>query len=63
MIIPLDKLLDNSDNSYIMTCAAIRRALQITLTNEDEIQKNEGKVVSTAIKQILVKKVEFRIEE
>ena len=63
MIIPLDRLIDNNDNVYEMTCAAIRRAVQITLTDDEEIYKNDGKVVSVALKQVLTKQVDFRLEE
>ena len=63
MIIPLDLLVDNQDNVYEMTCAAIRRAVQVTVTGEEELENNGGKVVSTAIKQVLDKTVQYRLEE
>ena len=46
-----------------LTCAAIRRASQITLAGDEEVEENDGKVVSTAAKQILTKKVEYRLEQ
>lgn len=63
MILPLDKLISNLDNVYELTCASVRRASQITLAGDEEIDENDGKVVSTAIRQILTKKVEYRLEE
>jgi len=63
MILPLDLLISNGDNVYELTCAAIRRASQITLAGDEEVAENEGKVVSTAAKQILTKKVEYRLGE
>ena len=63
MIIPLRLLIGNEDNVYILTCATIRRAVQITIAGDEDIVKNNGKVVSTAIKQVLTKKVEYRLEE
>lgn len=63
MIIPLDLLVDSSDNVYEMTCASIRRAVQITVTRDEEIEENDGKVVSTAIKQVLNRTVQYRLEE
>ena len=63
MIIPLDKMVDHADNIYEMTCATIRRAVQITVTGDEDIETNNGKVVSTALKQILDKKVEYQLEE
>lgn len=63
MVLPMDKLVANVDNVYELTCASIRRAAQLTLAGDEEIDENEGKVVSTAIKQILIKKVEYRLEQ
>lgn len=63
MIIPLDFLLREEGNMYETTCASIRRAYQLTVTGEEEVAENQGKVVSVAIKQILTKKVYYRIVE
>ena len=63
MILPLDPLIGYEDNVYELTCAAIRRAYQITVTGDEEIEENNGKVVSTAISQILTQKVTFRLED
>ena len=63
MVLPLDLLVSNQDNVYQLTCAIIRRASQITVTGDEEVDRNRGKVVSTAIKQVLTKKVEYQIEE
>ncbi len=63
MILPLDLLESYEGNIYDLTVAAIRRAYQITVTGDEELETNQGKVVSTAIKQILTKKVQYRLEE
>ncbi len=63
MIIPLDLLIAREANIYEMTCAAVRRAMQVTVAGDEEVDLNDGKIVSTAIKQILTKKVEYRLEE
>ena len=63
MVMPLDKLISDNSNVYELTCAAIRRAAQITLAGDEEVDENNGKVVSTALKQILTKKVEYRLEQ
>ena len=62
MTIPLDLLLSNNSNAYQLTNAAIKRALQINLAGDDELEANKSKVVSTAIKQILTEKVRYRLE-
>jgi len=62
VIIPLDKLIRYNGNMYILTCATIKRAMQIHLAGDPELATNRGKVVSTATKQILSEKVHFRLE-
>lgn len=62
MIIPLGKLVEEKSNKYELTCAMVRRALQVSVTGDVDLKQNEGKVVSTAIKQILDRKVEYRLE-
>lgn len=63
MIIPLDRLESEETNIYEVTCASIRRAYQITVTGDEEVEQNQGKVVSTGIKQILTRKVQYRSAE
>jgi DNA-directed RNA polymerase subunit omega len=63
MVMPLDELISDGSNAYALTCASIRRAAQITLAGDDEVLENDGKVVSIALKQVLTKKVEYRLED
>lgn len=65
MIIPLDELISYSGNRYELTCAAIKRATQINLTNtEDEREKkNKKKIVSHALNEVLLNKIKYKIEE
>jgi len=62
VIIPLDNLIKYNGNMYILTCATIKRAMQIHLAGDPELAANRGKVVSTAVKQILTEKVHYRLE-
>lgn len=62
MIIPLDELIDFKGNRYELTCAAIKRAIQINLTGDEELRKNKGKIVPTALRQVLLKKVKYKLE-
>ncbi len=63
MIIPIDELIDFKGNRYELTCAAIKRAIQINLTEDEELKKNKGKVVPTALRQVLTEKVKYKIEQ
>ena len=62
MVIPLDLLTSFQGNIYEMTCAAMKRGVQINLVGDEELDANRGKIVSTAISQILTQKVRYRFE-
>jgi len=48
---------------YEITCAASRRAYQLSMLDDPEIEENEGKVVSLAASQVFNQEIEFRIDE
>lgn len=63
MIIPLDELVGFEGNRYALTCATIKRAIQLKLTEDEELKANNGKIVPTAINQVLTGKVKYKITE
>lgn len=64
MIVPVDELIDYKGNRYELTCAAIKRAIQINLTKDEEVKKTcKGKIVPAALRQVLLGKVKYRVEE
>ena len=63
MVLPLHLLISNTKNRYELSVAAIRRAQQLNLTGDEEVEENNGKVVSTAIRQILEDRVKYQLEE
>ena len=63
MKLPKDLLIKNQCNMYELTCATIKRAIQINLAGDEELDDSKGKIVSLAVKQILTSKVEYRLEE
>jgi len=63
MIFPLQELIEYEDNMYEITCAASRRAYQLSMLRDPEIDVHEGKVVSLAAQQVFTKEIDFRIEE
>lgn len=63
MIVPLNLLIKYAGNVYTLTSAMIKRAVQIHLAGDEELEANRGKVVSTAIRQILTEKVRYQLEE
>ena len=62
MAIPFQELVDFNDNVYCMTCAVIKRAVQITVTGDEELEEEGNKIVSLSLDQVLTKKVEYRLE-
>ncbi|MBN2351817.1 MAG: DNA-directed RNA polymerase subunit omega [Spirochaetales bacterium] len=48
---------------YALTCAAMKRVLQLSVAGDEDLTRYHGKIVSLAIKQILEKKIEYKLEE
>ena len=63
MVFPLEQLVQFKDNIYEITSAASRRAYQLSMLRDSEIEENDGKVVSLAAKQVFTNQVEYRIEQ
>ncbi|MDL2229408.1 DNA-directed RNA polymerase subunit omega [Treponema sp. OttesenSCG-928-L16] len=63
MIFPLEELIEYNSNMYEITCAASRRAFQLSMLKDPEIEENDGKVVSLAARQVFTDRVQFRLEE
>ncbi len=62
MILPLGLLIANRTNRYELCAATMRRADQLSIAADEEVDANGGKVVPTAVKQVLTKKVRYEIE-
>jgi DNA-directed RNA polymerase subunit omega len=58
-VVPLDELVNSDSNMYELTNAAIHRAEQISLTGKDIHEEEEGKIVSTAIDEIVTGEVKY----
>ncbi|MDR2552960.1 MAG: DNA-directed RNA polymerase subunit omega [Treponema sp.] len=63
MIFPLEQLIGYEKNMYEITSAASRRAFQLSMLRDPEIEEHEGKVVSLAAQQVFTGEIEFRLEE
>lgn len=63
MVFPLEQLVEFNDNIYEITVAASLRAYQMAKVEDPEIEKNEGKAVCTAARQLFTDKVTYRIEQ
>ncbi|HET7839829.1 MAG TPA: DNA-directed RNA polymerase subunit omega [Rectinemataceae bacterium] len=63
MIMPLEQLIEYDGNTYEFTIAVTRRAYQLAVLRTPEVEKNNGKVVSMATRQVFTKQVEYRFIE
>lgn len=63
MIFPLEQLIEYDKNMYEITCAASRRAYQLSMIRDPEVEKNDGKVVSLAARQVFNGNIQFRLED
>jgi DNA-directed RNA polymerase subunit omega len=63
MIFPLEELIEYDSNMYEVTTAASRRAYQLSMLKDPEIEEYGGKVVSLAALQIFTEEIRFRLEE
>jgi DNA-directed RNA polymerase subunit omega len=63
MIMPLEQLIEYDGNAYELTVAITRRAYQLAVIRGPEVDKNNGKVVSLATRQVFAKTIEYKILE
>lgn len=63
MIFPLEQLIKFKGNVYEITCAASRRAYQLSMVADPVIERSDGKVVSIAARQLFTDEVKYRIEQ
>ncbi len=63
LIVPLRELVNMETNLYELTNAAIHRASQISIAGSDNLEKNRGKIASTALEEIVFKEVEYSYKE
>ena len=63
MVVPLYELVKQRVGVYEMTCATIKRAVQINLAGDEELAANKNKIVSLSLKQILTNKVQYTLED
>jgi len=59
---PLEDLFEYDGNAYEFTVAVNRRAYQLAVLKTPEVEKNNGKVVSLAMRQVFNKQIEYRFE-
>lgn len=61
MIMPLEQLIEYDSNQYELTVAVTHRAYQLAVIRGPDVEKNNGKVVSLATRQLFTKQVEYKL--
>ena len=62
MSITLASLEDNKENVYELTCAAIKRAKQIAITGDEELEDKSNKITSISLDQVLTGKIKYKLD-
>lgn len=60
--VPLKEIVNYDGNVYEMTNATIKRAAQLTITGSSTVKECEGKYVSAALQEVLLKQVTYKNE-
>jgi len=63
MAISLEELVDFDGNVYEVTNAVIKRSKQIAEIGDDDLENYNFKIVSTALSQIFMKKIEYHYKD
>jgi DNA-directed RNA polymerase subunit omega len=63
MIMPLEQLIEYDLNAYEITVAITRRAYQLGVIKNEDVEKCNGKVVSLATRQVFAKDIEYKAIE
>jgi DNA-directed RNA polymerase subunit K/omega len=63
MILPLDMLIRDTGNMYLLACASIKRVAQLSSSGEEDYEQYQKKFVSLSLKQLLNEEIQFRLEE
>ncbi len=60
MIMPFEQLIEYDKNVYEITVAITKRAYQLGVIRDEEVERNNGKVVSLATRQVFFGNVEYK---
>jgi DNA-directed RNA polymerase subunit K/omega len=61
MIMPLESHINFSGNAYELASAVAMRAYQLAVLRTPEVEKNNGKVVSMGMQEIVDKTIGYKL--
>jgi DNA-directed RNA polymerase subunit omega len=63
MALSLKELVNFDENMYEVTNAIIKRSKQIAEIGDEDLERYNNKIVSTAISQVFTKKIEYHYKD
>ncbi len=58
-MLPIYKVIEYSDNRYLICKAVMKRARQINFLGDDNLEAHKGKIVSLSLQQLFDKEIKF----
>ncbi len=62
-MIPIYKIIDYTENRYILSKAVMKRARQINFIGDEELEDYSGKIVSLSLKQVLQGDINYELSQ
>jgi DNA-directed RNA polymerase subunit K/omega len=58
-MLPIYRVIEYSDNRYLLCMAVMKRARQINFLGDDNLETHKGKIVSLSLQQVFEKEIKF----
>jgi DNA-directed RNA polymerase subunit K/omega len=58
-MLPIYKVIDYSNNRYLLCKAVMKRARQINFLGDDNLETHKGKIVSLSLQQMFENEIKF----
>ncbi len=62
-MIPVYKIIDFTENRYLISRAVMKRARQINFIGDEKLEEFSGKIASLALKQIMNNEVKYLLQK
>jgi len=60
-MLPVYKIIDYTENRYLLARAVMIRARQINFLGDDKMEEYGGKIVSLSLKEVLDNEIKYRL--
>lgn len=62
-MLPIYKIIDFTENRYLLSKAVMKRAREINFMGDDELEEFNEKIASLSLKQILSKEIKYDLQK